>query len=327
MIATLILSSMLVPLLITSVQAVGCSPNCSFETDTNVPAGEASVWVRLDGSSYYNLNHTFSFGNYTTHTIEVMNTTLYAPSTGARYVFKQWSHNGINWASTPMLDGNPFPILADYTSSQNGPFVAEFDKQFQATLSFTDPSGQPVSLPSSISLQGPSTITLFSYSSQWLSAKLWTVTDATWQSMPGTVYGSPTVDMQNGPSTVQIPLKAYSATVKVVDRSNNPIAGASLSVTLANATSLTFTTDSQGEARMGHIPLGSYAVHVVYQNQDLSYAADASRDATFTITLNVGGGVNTPLVSSLVLLIIFGVALFMILLAIKVRKPPLPPAI
>lgn len=322
---TLILSSILSPFLITRVQAAGCSPNCNFETNTNVPSSEATVWVRVDGSAFYALNRTFSFANDTQHTIEVMNTTLSAPSTGARYVFKQWSHNGIQWDPTPTLT-TPL-ILANYTSTENGPFVAEFDKQFQATLTFADPSGQAISPPSSVTLQGPSTVTLSSYSNQWLSAAVWTVTDATWQSMPGTVLGTPVVDLRSGPVSQQIPLKAYSATVKVVDRSNNPIAGASVTVNLANATSRTFTTDSQGLVQIGRVPLGTYNVHIVYQNQDITGAVDASTTPVYTVTLNLGGGTSGPIVSAVVLLTIFGLAMFLLLLAIKVRRPPLPPTI
>ncbi len=327
-VVALVISSIIAPLLISSVQAASCPPsNCSFEAGTNIPQSEALVWVRVDGS-YFTLNRTFSFAYNSTHTIEVMNTTLFVPSTGARYNFTQWAHNGINWASTPTLAGNPFPILANYTSSQNGPFVAEFEKQFQVTLSFTDASGQPVSPPSSVTLTGPSTIPpLSSYTNQWLSANLWIVTDVTWQSMPGTNLGNPTVDLRGGSASVQIPIKAYSADVKVVDRGNNPVSGATVTITFANATETTLTTDNEGMVRTGLIPLGTYNYHVVYQGQDVSGAADASTTPETTVTLSIGGGVSTPLVSSLVILTIFGVALFMILLAIKVRRPPLPPTI
>ena len=316
---------MLAPLLVSMVHAVGCQTPCDFETDTNVPSGDATVWVRVDGTSYYTLNRTFAFANNTQHTIEVMNTTLYVPSTGARYVFKQWTYGGYQWDPTPTLT-TPF-ILANFTSTQNAPFIAEFGKQFQASLSFTDPSGQAISPPSSVTLQGPSTVILSNYSNQWLSAAVWTVTDATWQSMPGTVLRTPVVDLRSGPVSQQIPLKAYSATLKVVDRSNNPIAGASVTVTLANATSGTFTTDSQGLVQIGRIPLGTYNVHIVYQNQDITAAVDASTTPVFTVTLNLGGGTSGPIVSAVVLLTIFGLAMFLLLLAIKVRRPPLPPTI
>lgn len=230
------------------------------------------------------------------------------------------------------------PIIADFTTGVNGPFWAEFEKQVQASFTFTDPLGQAISPPSSITLQGPvaaqcpdggiSPCTLSTYSDRWLAAAVWTVTDAIWQSMPGTVSGVVTIDLRTGPVSAQIPLKAYSATVKVVDRANNPIAGADLSVTLSNTTVVSFTTDSQGQAQLGHIPIGSYRVRVVYQSQEMgSWFPDAEQDPVYTIQLNVGGTVSGPIISAVVLLTILGVAMFLLLLAIKVRKPPLPPTI
>ncbi len=325
MLLTLVLSSLISPPLISSVRGASCSATCDFEADTNVPTTAGIVRVRLDGSTNYNLNHTFTFGYNTTHTFEVLDLQIVAPS-GGRYVFKQWSHNGIQWSSTPILAGNPFPILANFKTGDNGPFVAEFEAQFQVSLSFTDPVGQSITPPSVITLQGPSTVTLSSYTGQWLSAGVWTVTDATWQNVPSSVYGVPTVDLTSGPQSVQIPLKAYSAAVKVVDNSNNPVAGASLTVTLYNNTVVTATTDSQGMAQLGHIPLGPYSV----QGQNIPLqVADASTDpnGVFTITLNQGTGPSAPVVSALVLLTIFGLAVFLLVLAIKVRKPPPPPTI
>jgi len=330
---TLALSSILAPLLITNVQAAGCSPNCLFEVDTNVPLAEGTVNVRLDNSTIHPLNQTFSFANNTSHSIEVLTTVINAPS-GARYVFKQWSHNTQQWSPTPMLNGNPFPIIENFTTGDNGPFVAEFEKQFQADFAFTDPSGQAITLPSSITLQGPATVSIpnnaSSYQNLWLRAALWTVTDATWQSMPNMVDGTQTVDLRTGPVSAQIRLRAYTATVKVVDRLNNPISGVSLFVRLTNQTSveLPFTTDSQGQALLGYIPLGSYTVRVVYQNQDMgSWVVEASQTPVNTIPLNVGGTTSGPIISAVVLLTIFGVAMFLLLLAVKVRKPPLPPTI
>ena len=325
---TLIISSLFAPLFLTSVHASGCLTTCSLEADTKVPLSDAIITVRIDGTSYYTLNRTFSFANDTQHTIEVMNTTIYVPSAGARYVFKQWSLNGIQMSSTPLLTTPN--MTANYTLTENGAFVAEFDKQFQLSLSFTDPSGQSINAPSSVTLQsGASSVILSSFSNNWLAATTWSVSDATWENMPGLVSGNPTIDLSQGTMTAVVPLKAYTATVRVVDSSNSPVSDATLTVTLANSTSTTLTTDSQGTVQLGHIPLGPYTVHVVYKNQDMgSYSVDASTTAVNTVKLNLGGGPTSgPVVSAVVLLTIFGVAMFLFLLAIKVRKPPPPPTI
>ncbi len=325
---TLVISSLFAPLLIYQTHAIGCATTCNFEADVNIPAVDGTIRVKLDGaaSPLYTLNHTFAFGNNTQHTIEVMDTTLSVPSTGARYLFREWVYKGsngdIHWGPSPILITPN--ILDDYTSSKNGPFLAVFDKQFQASFAFTDPSGQGISPPSSVTLQGPSTITLSTYTNQWLAARIWTVTDATWQSMPGSVYGSPVIDLTTGPQSAQIPLRAYTAAIKVVDNSNSPVAGVNLSVTLSNNTVVTPTTDSQGVVQLGHIPLGPYSVQGPNIQQ---VVVDASTDPVFTITLNQGTGPTAPVVSALVLLTIFGLAVFLLVLAIKVRKPPPPPTI
>jgi hypothetical protein len=67
---------------------------------------------------------------------------------------------------------------------------------------------------------------------------------------------------------------------------------------------------------------------VLYQGQDQgTWSEDASVASVSTVTLNVGGTTSAPVVSALVLFTIFGVAFFLILLAVKVRRPSPPPKI
>ncbi len=257
-----------------------------------------------------------------------MNTTVYDPTTRARYVFKQWTHNGAQWLMASGPNMTTPVIFTNFTSADNGPFVAQFEKQFQLTLSFTDSTGKPLNPPSSVTLQGPTSLTIIAYSGQWLSAQVWTIADATWESMPGSVLGYPTVDLSNGPMAATVPLKAYTATIQVVDNLNNPVAGATITATFVNSTTKSFTTDSQGKTQLGYVPLGPYTAHIVYQNQDTGpLSIDASATPTDTVKLGIGGQTSGPVVSAVVLLTIFGVALFLLVLAIKVRKAPLPPTI
>ena len=123
-------------------------------------------------------------------------------------------------------------------------------------------------------------------------------------------------------------MKAYPATVKLTDNSNQPVSGAMIAVTFANGTSTTLTSDSQGTVNLGRIPIGSYTIDITYQNRDWgSYSIDASAQPVDTVQLGIGGGTSAPVVSAVVLLTIFGLALFLIVLAVRVRKPPPPPMI
>src|SRR2546422_2930188 len=134
-----LLAVVLLPIL--SVHASGCFSSCNLNTQTNVPGSDGSVWVRLDNitASVFRLPHLFSFANDTVHTLQVLNLTLYAPS-GARYIWKQWTYSGVQWTPSSMMQ-TPV-MLYNYTGAAS--FTAEFAKQFQYALTFTDAGGQPV---------------------------------------------------------------------------------------------------------------------------------------------------------------------------------------
>jgi len=328
----LALSIMLVPLFLVNVHATsGCITACQLRADTTVPTADGTVYVELDNNTglVYPLPHTFSFANNSQHTLTVLNQTLSA-SSGARYVWNEWTHSSLQWTPTLMMR-TPI-MLFNYTgSSDGGPFTAKFDKQFQYTLTFKDVAGQPLTpAPTSVVLSSSaSTVTTSAYSGQWLSATSWTVTSATWEGYSPALVSSVPFDLSSASASVAVAVSAYSASVKVVDKLNNAIQGASVTITFANATSRTFTTNSQGLVQLGDIPSGPYSVHVTYQGQDSGapIGEDASVASVSTITLNVGGTSSAPVISAIVLLTIFGVAFFLILLAIKVRRPPPPPKI
>ena len=328
----LALAITIVPLFLVNVHATsGCITNCRLTADTTVPTAEGTVYVELDNitSPVYALPHTFLFANNTRHTLTMVNTTFSAPS-GARYVWNEWVHSSLQWTPTLMMQ-TPI-MLYNYTaSSDGGAFTAKFDKQFQYTLTFKDVAGQPLTPdPTSVVLSSTgSTITTSTYSGQWLSAGPWTVTSATWESYQGLLLAPVPLDLTSASASVAVALSAYSASVKVVDKLNNPITGASVTVTFANTTIRMFTTDSQGTVQLGHIPSPFYSVHVTYQGQDSGppIGEDASFASVSTVTLNSGGATSAPVVSAIVLLTIFGVAFFLILLAIKVRRSPPPPKI
>ncbi|TMI33361.1 carboxypeptidase regulatory-like domain-containing protein [Candidatus Bathyarchaeota archaeon] len=324
-------SIMLVPVFLADVHATsGCITSCRLTADTTVPAADGTVYVELDNNtgSVFSLPHTFSFANNTRHTLTVLNTTLSA-SSGARYVWNEWVHSSLQWTPTLMMQ-TPI-MLFNYTGpSDGGPFTAKFDKQFQYTLTFKDAAGQPlVPSPTSVVLSSAgSSVTTSTYSSQWLAATSWTVTSATWEGYQGALLTPVALDLASGSASAVVGVGAYPASVKVVDRLNNPIQGASVTITFANATSRTFTTNGQGTVQLGDVPIGPYSAHVLYQGQDQgTWSEDASVASVSTVTLNVGGTTSAPVVSAIVLLTIFGVALFLILLAVKVRRPPPPPNI
>ena len=330
----LAISFMATPVFLSSVQATtGCITNCLLKADTTVPTSDGIVFVELDNNtgSVYALPHTFSFANNTRHTLTILNSSFTASTgSGAHYVWNEWTHSGLQWTPTPMMQ-TPYMVFNYTGPTDGGPFIANFDRQFQYTLTFKDAAGNVLNPnPSSVAISSSgSTITTSTYAGQWLSAKLWTVTSATWEGYQTALSSPVTLDLSSSSASASVKILAYPATLKVVDKSSNPIQGASVTITFANATTRMFTTDSQGSILLGDIPYGSYTTSVSYQGQVQGpIAEDATSGAVSTITLNnIGGVTSAPVVSAIVLLTIFGVALFLILLAIKVRKPPPPPQI
>ena len=311
------------------VPPVGCISNCNLEADTTVAAGEGTIKVQVDSSAFYSLPYTFSFANGTIHTIQVLNNSFTGAS-GARYVWKQWTHGTSHYSSATLTTPQ---MIYNYTMGAAGPFIAEFDKEYQLTLSFTDPSNNPIGPPSSVTLtSGSDTVTLTSFSSQWVGAKLWTVTDLKWQGVAGLEVASQTIDLTGGGLSKAVKVNAFSATVKAVDRSNNPVAGVTVTVTLLNSTVKTFTTNSQGLADIGYVPQGLYTAHVSYNGSDVgTWSVDASSMPTLTVAVAVAGGSGvlgtTTVVSAVVLFAILGVVLLLLFLAFHVRKKPVPPKI
>src|SRR5207244_5965359 len=102
----------------------GSPPICYLETNTTVPASDATVYVRLDNSTFFTLPHTFAFLNDTRHSIEVMNTTLRVPSTGVRYFWKQWNYGGYQYEHQTMLHT---PLMVVNYTGPNA-FQAEFSR-------------------------------------------------------------------------------------------------------------------------------------------------------------------------------------------------------
>jgi hypothetical protein len=329
----LALSVMAMPLFLKNAHATtGCITSCLLKADTIVPASDGTIFVELDNNTglVYALPHTFSFANNSIHTLTILNSTFTATSgSGARYVWNEWTHSSLQWTPTLMMR-TPY-MLFNYTGpSDGGPFIAKFDKQFQYTLTFKDAAGNPLSpSPSSVVISSAgSAVTTSTYSGQWLSATSWTVTSATWEGYQTALSSPVSLDLTSSSASAAVTILAYPASVKVVDKSSNPIQGASVTVTFANATTRMFSTNSLGVVQLGDIPYGSYTASVSYQGQVQGpIGEDATTGSVSTIILDIGGGTSAPVVSAVVLLTIFGVALFLILLAIKVRKPPPPPQI
>ena len=342
-----LLASFLVPIMIGNVYASGCTTACQVTVNSNVPAADGTIWIKIDnGTGTYCSGNpctvalpqstppTFNFANNTIHTITVLNNTFTGPSTQGHYIWKEWANyygtsSQTKWTSNTMIVIGP--ILYNYTGTAG--FTTVFDRQYPATLSFTDVKGNPLSpSPVSLTLQGRATgtTTITGYSGQYVSADLYTVTSALWEGTSILANSTETLDLTNGPATATISLRAYPATVLIVDNNNNPVSGANVTITFVNGTvtSKTYVSGSNGKVNLGDIPdPGSYGVTVHYQNQVYGpYSVTQTNNPTYTIKVSASTPATTT-TTAIVLLAIFGIAFFLILLAIRVRKPAAPPTI
>ena len=348
-----ILTSLLAPTLIGNVNATsGCSSGCQLTASSNVPSGDGTIWIRIDNNisnsttGFYCGTHactvplpqssppTFTFGNNTIHTLAVLNSTFTGPLTSGHYVWKNWSNYygtqfSTVWTTNPMLVIGP--ILYNYTGTAG--FTAVFDRQYAATLSFADAKGDPLNpAPAYVTLQGQATgtSTISGYSGQYVTADLYTVISARWEGADIPTTTTQTLDLTNGPAATTISLKAYQATIHIVDNNNSPVSGANVTITFVNGTitNKNYVSDSNGNVNLGDIPYpGSFGLTVRYQNQEYGpYSPDAATNSTYTVQVNAGSSTTTT-GTAIVLLVIFGIAFFLILLAIKVRRPATPPKI
>lgn len=349
-------TSFLLPLMIGNVYAASCPPgNCQVTVNSNVPSADGTIYIQIDNGTgtYCGSNPctvalpqasppTFNFPYNTTHTLTVLNSTFTGASTNGHYVWKEWANyygtttpGTTVWTTNPTAricpanSCNPNGDIFNYTSVAG--LTAVFDRQYPATFSFTDAVGNPLTgVPNNVTLQGQTTgpMTINSYSSRYTTADKYTVTKAYWEGTYILPYNpAQTIDLTNGPATTTISLKAYPATVQIVDSNNNPVKGANVTITYINATARNYQSDSKGLVNLGDIPSGSFGVTVHYQNQAYGpYTPNVVGSPTYTIQVN-GGSTTTTTTTAIVLLAIFGIAFFLILLAIKVRKPAPPPRI
>src|SRR5205809_74189 len=114
------------------------------------------------------------------------------------------------------------PVLYNYTGTAG--FTAVYDRQYAATLSFTDAKSVPLNpAPAYVTLQGHATgtSTISGYSGQYITADLYTVISARWQGADIPTTTTQTLDLTHGPAAATISLKAYQATIHIVDNHDN----------------------------------------------------------------------------------------------------------
>ena len=324
---------------------LGCKTNCYLDALTNVPSADGTIKVQDKNGAVFPLNpsspQTFAWLNGSRQTLTVLNQTFAAPS-GTHYSWKQWicacstvPANSSTILTIPAIYSNYTDPLRNPPLNGVGGFTAQFDKQYKLTLTFSDQQGNALSAPASLQIvTGNTVVNLTSYSGIYESAAVWTIRNVVWEGVTALEVPGQTVDLTSGSASATIKLYVYSATIKAVDTSSsqNPVSGVTVTVSFANSTTRAFQTNSQGLVQLGDIPTSSYTAVVSYKGAAIcNCIVDTSnpQNNPYVVQVNVGNSptTTTPLVSALVLLTIFGLATFLIVLAIWTRKRPPPPVI
>jgi hypothetical protein len=84
-------------------------------------------------------------------------------------------------------------------------------------------------------------------------------------------------------STISINARVYEATVKVVDYFGSPVTGANVAISLANGSTISGATASNGTATFRQIPLGAFAGTVTSVGVTSHVSGDASTGQTTVV--------------------------------------------
>ena len=149
----------------------------------------------------------------------------------------------------------------------DGPQTLTFSSVTQdlVTLQFTDGSGTGTIVPTSVQIQlGNSSIASVPPPGVWLDSGVsYQLYRVEWEGSD-VKPASQTLFTVTAPVDQHIMGRVYSGSATFTDYLGLPISGAKVSVTLANGTTFSATTDSKGTINLQEIPIGTYTASVSY---------------------------------------------------------------
>jgi len=183
--------------------------------------------------------------------------------------------------------------------------------QYFVAFAFTDSSGSRQVVPTSLSIQqqngGAKAVPGFN---TWVdNGTTFTIASVIWEGADVKPL-NPTPYQVSAPENITVKSRIYPASVKVTDLFGLAVQGAPVSAKLANGTMVTRTTNSDGVATFGLIPIGTYQATVSNLGVSTSTSADAS----------VGSEANTTVALSLPVLGVVLVVAALIVGALLVRR-------
>ena len=189
--------------------------------------------------------------------------------------------------------------------------TAQWKKQHLISLQFSDADGSQFILPSQVTLLSAEglKIPLTKYSDIWIDIGTYAAAEISWSGLD--VKLDKTSLVVDNPQTFHVKTKIYDARIRVGDPLNLPLAGATITATLANGTTITTQTNDEGVAILKMIPLGRYNATLTYLGQTLKISGDISLEPVIKSTITF----SPSIISIIALVIVLSAVLFLSLKA------------
>jgi len=204
----------------------------------------------------------------------------------------------------------------------SGPTSLVFNAATQdlVVLQFRDSTGTDKIAPSSVQIEPEGSTVVVSVPSTgvWLdNGTRFQIYRVEWESAD-VKPAVQTIYTVNGPLNQTVLNRVYNGKIVAKDYLGVPVSGAKVSVILANGTTITSTTGSDGSVALHEIPIGTYTATVAYLGTATSIDGDAAVDATAQARLLV----SYPVIGIAVALLAVVVAASLVLTRRRHQAPP-----
>lgn len=180
----------------------------------------------------------------------------------ARDVLTSYAVNGAKFAVPQSSTATTF-TTETVTFSKPQILVFSSLSEYLVNFQFFDSKGVQAVDPSQVQLGvGNSTVTLQGSSMWFANGTSFSVADVTWEGASVGPTPAPSYVVKSAPLNVTLDTQVYTASLKVVDALGFPVAGAHVSMSLANGTTITGTTRANGTFTASQIPLGTFTAKV-----------------------------------------------------------------
>lgn len=183
-------------------------------------------------------------------------------TSGVRYALDSYSVGGASPLAVPSSGASTFTAPAVNVSE---PLLVSFSgtPQYLVVFKFLDGAGTGQIVPSQVQLGIGNATVAFQGDSYWFpNGTSFTLLGVVWEGANVAPPQAPAFAVGASPRNLTLQTLVYPATVKAVDLLGMPVAGAQVSMTLANGTTVAGTTDSRGVFDAGLVPLGTYTARV-----------------------------------------------------------------